>query len=329
MMDLELPTQETLMVIILMSLTGLVGIIANTIMLRSLIKYPKLRTDIYVCAGGLAAADMLHLAIAVPSHIINFVGNDDVITPAWCKASRYIADATSYIGPYHIVILAVLRGIMLTNRGYRAPTGRHAFICSCLLWVIAPLATVPVIQMYSKFQSVCYWVDGVHQEQMWLTGAFSCFVPLAMVLLVYAGTYYVGQRYFSESYSRKEREISRLVSSVVVAFIICELPYQIMNLYTMYRSQEVHMDTLEAEALDTLYVVNDYLLCLALVDKTIRPVLYSKLSTDMGECFDEIINCTYCSRYYTENPKQPVVTQNSTEPLTGNSIIEVDVEEVV
>lgn len=320
-------SQDVLVVLILMGITALVGLIGNLIFVRALCMYRNLRVDVFVIMGGLAVADMLHLVIAVPSHMMDILRVLGVMSTSWCKCSRYLMNGTSYIAAYHLVVMTVLRGILLTNRGHSSPTGRHALYCSIVVWVVGALATVPVIQVWVQEDDVClYTQDADIDKELWLTSSFSCFVPITMMLLIYATTYYIGKRYFADSYSRHEKQMSRLVSAVVLSFVICELPHHVTTL--VYNNAYDHPDD---DYIKNLSVINDYFLCLLLVDKAIRPVLYSKLSTDLGDCFDEVINCTYCHRYYSDGPRRQKSDKSaaSTAPLTTEQPADVSCEEVV
>ena len=48
--------------------------------------------------------------------------------------------------------------------------------------------------------------------------------------------------------------------------------------------------------LESVYTWKNYLMCFLMADKALRPVLYSKLASDLSKAFDEVINCTGCSQ---------------------------------
>ncbi|KAK6188073.1 hypothetical protein SNE40_004335 [Patella caerulea] len=330
MIDMSILNRDTLTSCVLNGIIAFVGLLGNALMLRALIKYDRLRLDVYVIFGGLALADMLHLCFAVPAKIMDTVRAVEVTTDSWCKVSRYVSNATAYVAAYHIVVLSVLRGIVLTNRGNASPTAKHATISSGILWTVALLASTPVFFTFQQdeYTELCAVSPSASiHTAIWLEGAFGFFLPMILILFLYFVTHYVAKRYFSDSYSLHARKMSRLINAIVIAFCICQLPYQLFYLYLFYEDEKASDESLtnpnyDFTYVDTLYTVSDYLYCLLLADRCIRPVLYSKLASDLGDCFDEVINCTHCNNIsHRHKSRQKVRHSSSTSqaPLTGNN----------
>ena len=84
----EVLTQDVLVACIMLGLTALVGLLGNLLMMRALLKYPRLRIDFFLLLGGVSLADMLCLVVSVPRNIIYLTYATDPVTDAWCKASK-------------------------------------------------------------------------------------------------------------------------------------------------------------------------------------------------------------------------------------------------
>lgn len=292
-------TQDILVTSILMGLIALVGLIGNCLMLRALIRYRKLRTEFYIVFGGLSVADSLFLVISVPAHIIDMLEAEEVNSSVWCKGSVYVTNACSFIAAYLLVVLAILRSILLTNRNTTSqPRSIHLLAVTLITYALALIASIPIIQMYTFQNGFCQFVSSRDiLVDAWLVNSFAAFIPIVLVAFIYIMTYLMGKRYFSDSYSRREKEKSRLVTSIVIVFTLCQLPYRILSIYEKYLE-----DSIDEDEMLKLYTIKDYLMCLIMADKAFRPVLYSKLASDLSETFDEIINCTYCSKSYNIVP---------------------------
>lgn len=288
-------TQDILVTSILMGLIALVGLVGNVLMLRALLRYKELRTDFYTVFGCLSIADSLFLIISVPGHIMEMVFAEEV-TDNWCKGSHYFVNTCGFIAAYLMVVLALLRGILLTNRNMiHRPRAIHLLIVCAVISGITLLCSLPIMFMYTSYNFMCDLVDPLNQQSRntltWLLSSFSAFVPLVLVMVIYLMTYILGKRYFSDSYSLTEKEKSRLVSCIIIAFTLCQLPYRIATIY------ELSIDDLAQYS--RMYTIKGYLMCLVMADKAVRPVLYTKLASDLSEAFDEVINCTYCSKHYS------------------------------
>lgn len=299
----QILSQDILVACILLGLTALVGLLGNLLMLRALFYYKHLRIDFFILLGSVSVADILCLVIAVPRHIIDLTEAEKPVTDVWCKASKYLETGSGFVAAYHLVVLAVLRGILLTSRGRNPPTPVQTLMCVAVLWLLAMLAAVPFPMTMTNDGGLChYLIDADVEKDIWMVNAFSCFVPLGLILVIYLLAHMVGKRYHEDSYSYREKHMSRLVSTIVGVFLVCQLPFRILDLHVYYREQVEHskgFSDADEEAMESLYIAKNYLLCLMMADKAARPVIYSKLAPGLAEAFDEVVNCTMCHRYYS------------------------------
>jgi hypothetical protein len=94
--------------------------------------------------------------------------------------------------------------------------------------------------------------------------------------------------------------MSMLVTVIVIVLVICQLPYRAMDLHLYYKETEAqNLQYTDDKLMESLYIARNYLLCLMMADKAARPIIYSKLAPQLADAFDEVINCTMCSRAYT------------------------------
>ncbi|XP_076465466.1 somatostatin receptor type 1-like [Babylonia areolata] len=296
MEEIQVLSQDVLVSCILLGLTALVGVVGNGLMLRALVKYRALRTDFFLVLGSVAVADSLCLLVAVPMHVIYLTMATGPVNDAWCKSSKYLDAGTGFVAAYHLVVLAVLRGILLTSRGRNPPTARQTLGCVLLLWLMALLAAIPFLLTVVDLNGYCHYaMDTDVEREVLLLNSFSCYVPVALILLIYLTTHLVGQRYFQDSYSHKEKQMSKLVTVVVSFFVLLQLPFRVLDTHVMYQEiQAEQMDFPDEDKLESLYIARNYLLCLMMADKAIRPIICSQLAPGLSQAFDEVINCTKC-----------------------------------
>ncbi|KAL8568693.1 hypothetical protein ACOMHN_058423 [Nucella lapillus] len=303
MTTVQVLSQDVLVACILLGLTALVGLLGNALMVRALLRYSALRVDFFLVLGSVAMADILCLIIAVPRNIIDLTMPEyPPLTDEWCKASKYLEVGAGFVAAYHLVLLAVLRTVLMTTRGTSPPSPLHTLLCAAALWLLALLAAIPLVGTVGEVGGLCHYTRDTDMEKdAWLVHSFSCFVPAAFIAAFYLATHLVSQRYFQDSYSPREKDTSRLVTAVVVSFVVCQLPYRVFDLYLLYKEAEAgRLEFPDEDALESLYIARNYLLCLAMADKAARPVIYSKVAPRLAEAFDEVINCTLCHRAYTQ-----------------------------
>ena len=323
------PDVHILLKIVILGVIGFVSVFGNLIVLGALIVcnvlYKSLRISIYIVIGGLALADIIVAVMNVPEEIINFADKGDLKSEAWCKAYGFLSNSCQYIAAFHLVVLGVLRGILLTDRAHHGPTVIHAIITSAVLWIVSLSANIPMISS-SILEPVllkCVVVPGNPKKSedglrtvndsdadeiyLLLSAAFSYFFPLILIVIIYLFTGYMSKRYFEDSYSRRERRMSKMISSLIVTFALCRLPSEMVTLLWFY--QVKNTDVMEALNHDRRkYLVwihvREYLSILSMLDMALRPIIYASMSREFGTIFDKVINCTGCKEPEEEESTQ-------------------------
>ncbi|OWF46909.1 galanin receptor type 2-like [Mizuhopecten yessoensis] len=317
---------EVLIKCVLLSLIGVVCIVGNLLVIRTLIffKYPKIH--LYVMIGGLSVADLLKITPEILQNVIRWTHKGDVITSEWCQSMFYLVETCTYVASCHLVALSIIRCIMLTDRAhYSKSYVVHAFISSLVIWVLTMLANIPNAKAIVKDDDYgCLRSASLNAEterNSYLKVAFSYALPLIVIAIVYVVTWYFTQRFFADSYSHRERRLSRMVTLLIVSFGICKLPHEIVSFIVFYQSRmvltsfsnlkldlDMSLNSTNISADDMLSDypthgsdnyhlwgnIYEYCDILAVLDLALRPFFYAKLSYYFSKSFDEVINCTSC-----------------------------------
>ena len=307
------PNVHMLLKVVILGVIGVVSVIGNLIAFGTLFYHRRLlRQPMYIIIGGLAFADIIITVMFVPENIINHLEKGHVTSDTWCKMYGFLYNSCQYISAFHLVVLAVLRGVLLTDRSHHGPRAVHAIITSIILWLTALLANIPVISLsiLHNFTNKCAISFG-DQKQMipsrsedssvelytLLSAAFSYFLPLILMFIIYILTGYMSKRYFEDSYSPRERRLSKMITYLILCFTFCRLPLEMVNLLFFYQTKNT--DFLKLISEDTykyaVWVhVLQYLQILAMLDQAFRPIIYATMSREFGKMYDQIINCTIC-----------------------------------
>lgn len=139
--------------------------------------------------------------------------------------------------------------------------------------------------------------SSAEERYLILSSAFSYFLPLVLIIVIYLFTGYMSKRFFEDSYSWRERRMSKMISSLIVAFALCRLPSETVTILWFY--QVKNTDMIQALNNDTdkykVWIhVREYLQILSMFDMAIRPIIYATMSREFGLVYDKVINCTYC-----------------------------------
>ncbi|KAL4227823.1 hypothetical protein ACF0H5_013260 [Mactra antiquata] len=318
------PNVHMLLKIVILGVIGFVSVCGNCIALGTLIVYKNsLRTGIFIVIGGLALADIVITSMDIPDRIMFQADKGDLKSETWCKVYGILVNSCQYIKAFHLVVLAVLRGILLTDRAHHAPTALHALITCAILWTASLLANIPMItsSIHDSMTKRCVIdIDKNRDEErqsddtlaaeeryLILSSAFSYFLPLVLIIIIYLFTGYMSKRFFEDSYSRRERRLSKMISCLIVTFSLCHLPSETVNLLWFYqvRNKELTQLQKDNEKYQVWLHIRDYLQILALFDMAIRPIIYATMSREFGRVYDQVINCTYCRKEEGEEELPP------------------------
>jgi hypothetical protein len=116
---------------------------------------------------------------------------------------RYLDVGCGFVAAYHLVVLSVLRGILLTARGRNPPTPLQTLGVVVGLWLLATLGAIPFIFTIQEYHSLCMPRPETVERDIWLLNLFSCFIPVFLIAVIYVLTHLMGKRYFEDSYSYK------------------------------------------------------------------------------------------------------------------------------
>lgn len=315
-------------------IVGVICVIGNLLVIRTLIffKYPKI--PMYVAIGGLATADMVSAIFGVPYFVIIETKNGKLLTADWCKTVSYVTDVSMYVAVCHLVGLSVLRCILLNDRMHMRSYVRHAVIGSLVIWAVILLMNIPAINDSSKDMGVCIEVDSDlkagTERNMWLRLTFSYGLPILVIGVVYVLTHYFSKKFFAESYSRRERRLSRMVTLLILIWAVFKLPHEITGMIAFYkfrRAEELMLEYLqnptdsdipqdELKSHMDLIKIDKIMECISVIDLAARPIIYNKFSHYFSRSFTEVINCTSCQNNQT--PKRGYRKQRSADSNCTN-----------
>ncbi|XP_062590202.1 proteinase-activated receptor 2-like [Saccostrea cucullata] len=340
--DEDKPSKITVIVrCVVIVIAAVVCIVGNGMVLGTLVfvKYPKI--PLFVVIGCLALADILRMVSEVPFYVIQWTDNGDLVTTEYCKVSVYVSEVSIFVAAFGIALLSISRLLLLTDRGHSRKFVNLTYVVCIALWILTFLANIPNIFSSKKDELTQNCVEansdiGVSEEvKLWLYVTFSFFFQLLLISFMYLLTFFWSKKYFTESYSRKERRLSMMVNILIVTFAVFKFPLIVVKLYEFYKSRKVkdlidrfnngevtyeefekHHDIQSFVQVDEVTRITE---CVSLIDLAIRPFIYYKLSYYFSNSFDKVINC---NKYNHNNDIRIVARRrrNDTENTTCTTV---------
>ncbi|NXU56432.1 OPSO protein, partial [Turnix velox] len=204
------------------------------------LKFKQLRQPVNYVIVNLSVADFL---VSLTGGIIGFLTNlkGYFYMGYWaCVMEGFAVTFFGIVALWSLALLALERYIVICRPlGSTCLRRKHAALGIAFVWVFSFIWTVPPTMGWSsyttsKIGTTCEpnWYSGAYNDHTYIIAFFTtCFiVPLAVILVSY-GKLMWKLRKVSDAQGRlgttrkPEREVTRMVVVMIIAFLICWTPY--------------------------------------------------------------------------------------------------------
>ncbi|XP_047481633.1 gastrin/cholecystokinin type B receptor-like [Penaeus chinensis] len=298
---------ELLPPLIVFTLTLLLGILGNSLIIYTICRYSRMKSTTNVFLASLASADLLLILICVP------VKTAKVFAYSWtfgwflCKGIHYLQNVSAICSVLTLTAMSMERyyAILFPFQSKYILTIRQAKRMTGLVWFLSVILSVPILfaQVHTQVgeRVVSYWChrdwDNVF---LWRTyELYMLLVVLVIPTLVMGFAYtaigykltkvmierssLVGSGHLVSSRSRDDdrdvRQIVTMLIVVVVLFIICWAPLLITNVIKSWRLMPLfEPHSFYKHLLNAVHL-------LAYFNSCINPIVYGFLSKNFRESF--------------------------------------------
>ncbi|XP_077311370.1 opsin-VA-like [Lithobates pipiens] len=224
----------------LMFLITILSIVENFIVIVVTFKFKQLRQPLNYIIVNLSVADFLvsivggSISIATNSRGYFYLG------PWACVIEGFAVTFFGIVALWSLSILAFERYVVICRPlGNLRLRGKHSAIGILFVWVFSLIWTIPPIMGWSsytpsKIGTTCEpnWYSGKVKDQTYIvTFLITCFVLPLMLIFVSYGKLMKKLRKVSDTQGRlgstrkPEKEVTRMVIIMILAFLICWSPY--------------------------------------------------------------------------------------------------------
>uniref|UniRef100_A0A8B9DCD9 G-protein coupled receptors family 1 profile domain-containing protein n=1 Tax=Anser cygnoides TaxID=8845 RepID=A0A8B9DCD9_ANSCY len=202
----------------------------------------------------------------------------------------------SIVALWSLALLAFERYIVICRPlGNMRLKGKHAALGIAFVWTFSFLWTIPPTMGWSsyttsKIGTTCEpnWYSGAYTDHTYIIAFFTtCFIVPLLVILVSYGKLMQKLRKVSDTQCRlgttrkPERQVTRMVIVMIIAFLICWMPYAAFSiLVTAYPSIELdpRLAAIPAFFSKTATVYN--------------PIIYVFMNKQFRKCLVEMFSCS-------------------------------------
>lgn len=285
---------------IIFGIIVLVGLFGNTLVVIVIIANKQMRSTTNYLIFSLAMADLLFIVFCVPFTASDYILASWPFGSIWCQTVQYLTYVTAYASVYTLLLLSFDRFLAVVHpiAAMTIRTEANALYAICCCWVLILTSCIPLYlchgikkQNYDgKVYIHCGFLDEDYNHMAFHIGFITTmyFVPLAVIVVLYLmilnrlwyGVVPGGSR--SAESVRGKKRVTRMVVIVVVTFIVCWFPIQLVLL----------LKSLGLYQMTTLKIIMQIAAqVLAYINSCVNPILYAFLSDPFRKAFRKVISC--------------------------------------
>ncbi|KAJ1184184.1 hypothetical protein NDU88_000994 [Pleurodeles waltl] len=274
-------------------LVFLLSLVGNSLVVF-VICYNRLKqssTDVYLL--NLAISDLL-FAITLPFWAV-YRADEWMFGAIMCKAISGLQEVNFYSGILLLACISIDRYLAIVRATGAAMQMRDWVKYICLgVWLISALLSMPVLIFREDFETprngrVCYENLGSDRTDRWRIilrisrHIFGFFLPLLVMLFCYGSTF----RTLCQTRSNQKFKPMKVIFAVVVAFLFCWLPYNIIVFIdSLMRSHIIEETCGKRSRVETAISVTE---TFSYLHNCINPILYAFIGQKFRNSFLKIL----------------------------------------
>lgn len=270
----------------------LLGLTGNSLAIFVVLRYTKMKTVTNMYILNLAVADELYI-LGLP-----FLTTHNVLS-YWpfgnflCRIVMWADSISQFTSTFCLTVMSIDRYMAVVHpiRSARWRRPSVAKVINSMVWALSCVLTLPVI-IYSDVQpemNTCN-MSWPEPRDVWstafilYTALLGFFCPLLVIclcyLLIVVKVKSAGARAGLSKRRRSERKVTRMVVIIVVVFVLCWLPFFILNIVNLIQTLP-----------DTNLVTGVYFFAVILtyVNSCANPLLYGFLSDNFKQSFQKVL----------------------------------------
>ncbi|XP_042892755.1 allatostatin-A receptor-like [Penaeus japonicus] len=285
---------------IIFGIIFLVGLFGNTLVVIVIIINRQMRSTTNYLIFSLAAADLLFIVFCVPFTASDYMLKSWPFGRVWCQTVQYLTYVTAYASVYTLLLLSFDRFLAVVHpiAALTIRTERNALYAIAGSWILILGSCIPVYRCHGtkrinfddEILITCSFLNEEYNHMAFhiafITSMY--FLPLTVIVVLYLlilnrlwfGMQPGGNR--SAESIRGKKRVTRMVVIVVVTFIVCWFPIQLVLL----------LKSLGMYQMTTFQIIMQIAAqVLAYINSCVNPILYAFLSDPFRKAFRKVISC--------------------------------------
>ncbi|XP_009330177.1 PREDICTED: histamine H2 receptor-like [Pygoscelis adeliae] len=322
---------------LILTLIDLITLLGNTVVFICPVVEKRLRTVTYMFIMSLAMADFLVACLVMPFSIVYEVTGMWLFGKLFCKVwiSFDVMFCTASIVTLCFISLDRYCSVVTPYHYSRRMSRGRCIVMTCMVWVYSSLISfLPVMQGWNEIPGVDFdagrecifitnWIFAI------VASALAFFVPFmvmcSMYFFIYRASRLKATRIMSQTleihyhpnskrqnHLQLENKATRTISIIISVFVLCWLPYFVLNVWLAARGT----DSTSTVLVDTFKIIT----WLGYCNSTINPMLYAFLNRDFQRALKKLLICRHRSQVDIGEDMVSIATFSKTAPDLEYSI---------
>lgn len=269
-----------------------VGLCGNTLVIYVILRYAKMKTVTNIYILNLAVADVLCM-MSLPFIALQLALVHWPFGEVLCRVIMTVDSLNQFTSIFCLMVMSIDRYLAVVHpiksTKWRKP--RIAKLINLTVWVVSLLVILPTM-IFSGLNKVpvcgIVWPepqDVYYKAFMFYTFLVGFLLPLTVIcmcyLLIIVKVKSSGLRVGSAKRKHSERKVTRMVSIVVVVFVLCWLPFYVFNVTSVTSS------IIPTSAVKSTF---DFVVVLGYTNSCANPILYAFLSDNFKKSFQNVLS---------------------------------------
>lgn len=295
-------------VILLYTVTCLMGLFGNGLICLVVIRRPKMRTVINLFIFNLALSDLVLCSFGAPLTLVSMLSTSWTLGLIPCRIHSMITACMVFVSSLTFTAVAIDRFCLVVYPFLRPITRTTCIAAIVIIWIIAVGLTLPIAmqsfvidlaEVFNLTEStlVCTEIwDSIDNRKKYTIALFvvQFAYPLFLVSIAHASIAIKLKRNVKPGArsrdndaleNRRRRRTNRMLSAVVTVFAVSWLPFNVVSLI-----QEL------GEGDPPSHVVHAAVYLLAVSSTWLNPLLYAWLNDNFRKEFHRMMPCIPCLR---------------------------------
>lgn len=279
-----------------------VGLVGNGLVIFVIIRYTKMKTVTNMYILNLSIADALFL-LGLPLIMTTGILRQWIFGYAMCKIYFILTCINMFTGAFTLMVMSGDRFLAvcfpITSMSYR--TALHASLAITFTWIVSFLLMIPIIIYVELRQHPIFkgrfscTVDfpeglGILPENAFTlyTLVLGFLVPVILISVLYSLLLVrlrtTGPQVKSAEKRRSHRKVTKLVTMIIIVFIVCWLPYWVFQVHLITRTAKGPLPAYMVALFQTFTL-------LSYANSMVNPCLYAFTNENFRESFINAFRC--------------------------------------